>query len=255
MWTVFNNKEGNMYSNEGQNTEVNFNEDYTQSRHAYLILSTEDSTRVLQIGTTLHEIAASNMEIETEIPSFNVGNVLDNKGIVQIHERGVILLHADTLMAANRHNIDGEVRIISSSISDPYILIAKSDDTLEVMEVMDPFQLVSRDPVKHSSGVSACCLFRDTGISRIFNRSKSGKGSITTVNGSYNTNLKKRKQKDLPELRLQRSKDPEDTELYSSPQESTPTTGIPINQFYTEEDEIIRPVYCALCRNDGALEV
>ncbi|EFJ10123.1 hypothetical protein SELMODRAFT_184138 [Selaginella moellendorffii] len=135
--------------------------------HAYLIISLESRTMVLETGETLGEVTDS-VEYYTEGPSISAGNLFGRRRIAQVYQKGVRILDGARQTQDLQVGEPGNA-IESASFADPYVLLRMQDgscqlvvgdsETLTVSVSTPPELGLSPDPI------SACTLYNDRGPS------------------------------------------------------------------------------------------
>ncbi|XP_078447996.1 cleavage and polyadenylation specificity factor 160 isoform X2 [Wolffia australiana] len=141
--------------------------------HAYLIISLESRTMVLETGEMLGEVTES-VDYYVLGSTIAAGNMFGRRRVIQVFAHGVRIL--DGSYMTQELNFAGqksgstanlEVTVVSASIADPYVLLTMSDGTIELL-IGDPanctvsIQSPSRFPVSQDS-ICACSLYHDKG--------------------------------------------------------------------------------------------
>ncbi|XP_073128753.1 cleavage and polyadenylation specificity factor subunit 1 isoform X2 [Henckelia pumila] len=147
---------------------------YEDEYHAYLIISLENRTMVLQTATNLEEVT-ENVDYYVQGSTVAAGNLFERRRVIQIFARGARILDGAfmtqdlTFKTSNTEAVAGsEGTIVSSvSIADPYVLLRMTDGSIQLL-VGDPSTCtvsVIIPPVFESSDklVSACTLYQDKG--------------------------------------------------------------------------------------------
>ncbi|KAL2641921.1 hypothetical protein R1flu_009508 [Riccia fluitans] len=158
VWTVY-------YTKEGQTVPVQ-DEEY----HAYLIISLDVRTMILETGETLGEVTES-VEYYTQGPTVLAGNLFGRRRVIQVYADGVRLLDGaaktQEIPVLTRVSEVGseEVKVASASIADPYILLKMSNGSAQLV-TGDPdacsLDISSPSVLQNSAGlVTACTLFTD----------------------------------------------------------------------------------------------
>ncbi|XP_030753926.1 cleavage and polyadenylation specificity factor subunit 1 [Sitophilus oryzae] len=133
-----------------------------EERHAFLILSQEDSTMVLQTGQEINEI--DNTGFTTQHPTVFAGNLGNNRFIVQVTTLSVRLLQG--VIQLQHVPMDLGSPIVHVSSADPYISLMTSDGqviTLMLRETRGAAKLViSKSTLSNSPAVSTICMYKDT---------------------------------------------------------------------------------------------
>ncbi|KAJ8922195.1 hypothetical protein NQ315_004132 [Exocentrus adspersus] len=133
-----------------------------EDRHAFLILSQEDGTMVLQTGHEINEI--DNTGFATHCPTVYAGNLGNNKFIVQVTSVAVRLLQGATQLQHVPMDLGSPIVHVSSA--DPYISLMTTDGqviTLMLREVRGSAKLVvSKSTLANNPPVSTICMYKDT---------------------------------------------------------------------------------------------
>ncbi|KAF8379330.1 hypothetical protein HHK36_028764 [Tetracentron sinense] len=142
--------------------------------HAYLIISLESRTMVLETADLLGEVT-ERVEYYVQGSTIAAGNLFGRRRVVQVFARGARILDGSYMTqdlsfgAPNSESSSGsESSTVSSvSIADPYVLLKMSDGSIQLL-VGDPSTCtvsVSIPGVFESSkkSISACTLYHDKG--------------------------------------------------------------------------------------------
>ncbi|GFQ05002.1 cleavage and polyadenylation specificity factor subunit 1 [Phtheirospermum japonicum] len=142
--------------------------------HAYLIISLENRTMVLQTANNLEEVT-ENVDYYVQGSTIAAGNLFGRRRVIQIFARGARILDGafmtQELSFKSSNSEAGAVSegtIVSSvSIADPYVLLRMTDGSIQLL-VGDPSTCslsVTIPPLFESSDkvVSACTLYHDKG--------------------------------------------------------------------------------------------
>ncbi|KAK9754601.1 Mono-functional DNA-alkylating methyl methanesulfonate N-term [Popillia japonica] len=131
-------------------------------KHAFLILSQEDGSMVLQTGHEINEI--DNTGFSTQVPTVYASNLGNNKYIVQVTTTAVKLLQGTTQL--QHIPLDLGSPIIHGSSADPYLAILAADGqviTLMLRESRSVARLVvSKSTLANMPAVTSLCMYRDT---------------------------------------------------------------------------------------------
>ncbi|XP_050511549.1 cleavage and polyadenylation specificity factor subunit 1 isoform X11 [Diabrotica virgifera virgifera] len=131
-------------------------------QHAFLILSQEDGTMILQTGQEINEI--DNTGFATHGPTVYAGNLGNNKYIVQVTTVAVRLLQGANQLQHVPMDLGSPIVHISSA--DPYISLMTSDGqviTLMLRETRGTAKLVvSKSTLSNNPPVSTICMYKDT---------------------------------------------------------------------------------------------
>ncbi|KAK4873313.1 hypothetical protein RN001_015342 [Aquatica leii] len=130
-------------------------------KHAFLILSQEDGTMILQTGHEINEI--DNTGFSTQGPTVYAANLGGNKYIVQVTTMGVRLLYGTSQM--QHIPLDLGSPIVHASSADPYISILSADGqviTLMLREGRGSARLVvSKSTLANTPAVTTLCMYKD----------------------------------------------------------------------------------------------
>lgn len=104
--------------------------------HAYLVLSTSDSTMVLETKEEL-ELITERMSFVTNFPTICAGNLLRKTRIVQVYKEGVRVMRGSEVEkdVGCKDLCEGQQsEIVDACVCDPYILFLLGDGTLGLLE-------------------------------------------------------------------------------------------------------------------------
>jgi cleavage and polyadenylation specificity factor subunit 1 len=137
-----------------------------EEKHAFLILSQEDGTMVLQTGDEINEI--DNTGFATHIPTVYAGNLGNLKYIVQVTTNAIRLLQGINQLQHIPLELGSPIVHVTSV--DPYISLLTTDGqviTLMLRETRGVAKLViSKSTLSNSPPVTTICMYRD--ISGLF---------------------------------------------------------------------------------------
>ncbi|KAF3420031.1 hypothetical protein E2986_05121 [Frieseomelitta varia] len=128
MWTVI----GTLNNDEQVRPE-------TEGSHAFLILSQEDSTMILQTGQEINEVDQSGFS--TQGSTVFAGNLGANRYIVQVTQMGVRLLQG--IEQIQHMPIDLGCPIVHASSADPYVTLLSEDGQRPQIEALCAYRDVS----------------------------------------------------------------------------------------------------------------
>ncbi|RLU24961.1 hypothetical protein DMN91_003052 [Ooceraea biroi] len=155
MWTVI----GTLNNDEQVKPEA-------EGSHAFLILSQEDSTMVLQTGQEINEVDQSGFS--TQGSTVFAGNLGANRYIVQVTQMGVRLLQG--IEQIQHMPIDLGCPIVHASCADPYVTLLSEDGQvmlLTLREVRGTAKLHAQTAnLLFRPQIEALCAYRD--VSGIF---------------------------------------------------------------------------------------
>uniref|UniRef100_A0A1D1XMC9 Cleavage and polyadenylation specificity factor 160 kDa subunit n=1 Tax=Anthurium amnicola TaxID=1678845 RepID=A0A1D1XMC9_9ARAE len=141
--------------------------------HAYLIISLESRTMVLETGEMLGEVTES-VDYFVQGSTIAAGNLFGRRRVVQVFARGVRVLDGSYMtqeLNLGGHNsestLSSETTCISASIADPYVLLRMSDGSVQLLlgdatDCSVSLQNPTRFP-RILDAISACTLYHDKG--------------------------------------------------------------------------------------------
>jgi len=247
----------------------------------YLIISRNDMSMVLETGRSIQEITNNETnQFYTSGPTICVGNVCQNKRIVQVFKNGVYLLNGVTKTHEWQIPLDDTV-IASAHIRDPYILLQFDNNSMFLLQVVVGINEISLKEIPNAdfgetdNPITAFCLFQDSSSTPIFNRS-------TESHHAHDTPLRKRTAHETAASDLKSSThgahathsgphtthgahgprdevkmkiDEEEAELYGY---IPPKDGVgqePTNPKLIPKKYLFQPYYCAVTRQDGVFQI
>ncbi|EFH40379.1 hypothetical protein ARALYDRAFT_495232 [Arabidopsis lyrata subsp. lyrata] len=168
IWTVYHK------SSRGHNADSSKMAADEDEYHAYLIISVEARTMVLETADLLTEVTES-VDYYVQGRTIAAGNLFGRRRVIQVFEHGARILDGSFMNqelsfgAPNSESNSGsESSTVSSvSIADPYVLLRMTDDSIRLL-VGDPSTCtvsISSPSVLEGSKkkISACTLFHDKG--------------------------------------------------------------------------------------------
>ncbi|KFK26774.1 hypothetical protein AALP_AA8G292000 [Arabis alpina] len=168
IWTVYHK------SSRGHNVDSSKMAADEDEYHAYLIISLEARTMVLETADLLTEVTES-VDYYVQGRTIAAGNLFGRRRVIQVFEHGARILDGSFMNqelsfgAPNSEpNSGSESSTVSSvSIADPYVLLRMTDDSIRLL-VGDPSTCtvsISSPSVLEGSKrkVSACTLYHDKG--------------------------------------------------------------------------------------------
>lgn len=133
-----------------------------ESNHAFMVLTQENATMVLQTGTEINEI--QNTGFACNLPTVHVGNVGQNRYIVQVTTKSVRLLQGIRII--QNIPIDVGYPITSCSIADPYVCIRAETGQVITLALRDTKGMsrlaVNKNIISSSPPVISMCCYKDT---------------------------------------------------------------------------------------------
>ncbi|KAL1319206.1 hypothetical protein HN51_071507 [Arachis hypogaea] len=168
IWTVYH-KSSRSHSADSSKM-ANDDDEY----HAYLIISLEARTMVLETADLLSEVTES-VEYYIRGKTLAAGNLFGRRRVIQVFEHGARILdgsfmtHEKFFGSSNSESNSGSenVMAVSVSIADPYALIRMSDGSIRLL-IGDPstctISVTTPASLESSKGsVSSCTLYHDKG--------------------------------------------------------------------------------------------
>ncbi|KAJ0713950.1 putative cleavage/polyadenylation specificity factor, A subunit [Helianthus annuus] len=162
LWTVYHKSSRNQAEHSKTATE---DEEY----HAYLIISLESRTMVLQTVSNLEEVT-ENVDYFVQGSTIYVGNLFGRRRVIQVYSRGARILDGAFMtqdLSFRATNSEAAMTVSSVSIADPYVLLMMTDGSIQLL-VGDPStctmsinNLASFQTSKKS--ITACTLYHDRG--------------------------------------------------------------------------------------------
>ena len=132
-----------------------------QQTHAFLVLSRQDATMVLQTGQELNELDQSGFSSQTS--TVFAGNLGNNQYIIQVSPMGVRLL--DGIKELQHLPIDVGSPICSASLADPYvILLSENGVVLFLCLKIDDEEtrlMLSRPELVTKPRIVSICVYKD----------------------------------------------------------------------------------------------
>lgn len=131
-------------------------------KHAFLILSQEDGTMILQTGEEINEV--DNTGFRADGPTVYAANLGNNKYIVQVTTAALRLLQG----AAQLQHIPLDLGspLVHASAADPFVALLTADGqivTLMLRETKTTAKLlVSKSTLANMPVVTTICMYRDT---------------------------------------------------------------------------------------------
>ncbi|KAE9617217.1 putative cleavage/polyadenylation specificity factor, A subunit [Lupinus albus] len=168
IWTVYHK---NTRSHSADSSKLADDDD---EYHAYLIISLEARTMVLETADLLSEVTES-VDYYVQGKTLAAGNLFGRRRVIQVFERGARILDGSFMTqevsfgSSNSESSSGSESAItlSVSIADPYVLLRMSDGSIRLL-IGDPgsctISLISPASLESSKGsVSSCTLYHDKG--------------------------------------------------------------------------------------------
>ncbi|KAK9049028.1 hypothetical protein SSX86_032005 [Deinandra increscens subsp. villosa] len=162
LWTVYHKSSRNQAEHSKTATE---DEEY----HAYLIISLESRTMVLQTVSNLEEVT-ENVDYFVQGSTIYAGNLFGRRRVIQVYSRGARILDGAFMtqdLSFRATNSEAAMTVSSVSIADPYVLLMMTDGSIQLL-VGDPStctmsinNLAAFQTSKKS--ITACTLYHDRG--------------------------------------------------------------------------------------------
>jgi cleavage and polyadenylation specificity factor subunit 1 len=230
----------------------------------YLIISRANSTMVLETGEAISEVT-NDAEFRVDAPTLDVANMFGKSRYVQVHEGGFYLV--DGLRAAQIESLPDGVRVVWSSICDPYLMTILSDDSIQLFVASQETGRLKQLNVTldvSSNPISTCCVFQDTSSVLPFNRRKRSAAEESATESTA-TWAAEAMQVDDEEDKLI-ALDPEEIQLYNVSSRKTKkrsrsadaqdeTAHDAADEAFVSVEQIERPYYAAIARSNGSLEI
>ncbi|XP_015877866.3 cleavage and polyadenylation specificity factor subunit 1 isoform X1 [Ziziphus jujuba] len=166
IWTVYHK------STRGHNVDSAKSAAADDEYHAYLIISLEARTMVLETADLLTEVTES-VDYYVQGRTIAAGNLFGRRRVVQVYERGARILDGSfmtqdlSIVAANSESGSESATVLSVSIADPYVVLRMTDGSIRLL-IGDPSSCtvsISTPAAFESSKklISACTLYHDDG--------------------------------------------------------------------------------------------
>ncbi|PUZ46211.1 hypothetical protein GQ55_7G032200 [Panicum hallii var. hallii] len=161
IWTVY------YKSSRGITTEDN-------EYHAYLIISLESRTMVLQTGDDLGEVTET-VDYNVQASTIAAGNLFGRRRVIQVYAKGARVLDGSFMtqelnftMHSSESSLSSEpLAAASASIADPYVLLKMVDGTIRLLVGDHSNCTISVNApavfASSSERISSCTLYRDRG--------------------------------------------------------------------------------------------
>ncbi|CAH9139745.1 unnamed protein product [Cuscuta epithymum] len=168
IWTVYHKS---TRSNLNESSKVAYDDD---EYHAYLVISLETRTMVLQTASNLEEVT-ENVDYHVQGTTLAVGNLFGRRRVIQVFGRGARILDGAfmtqelSFKASNLECGSGSdgVAVCSASIADPYVLLSMTDGSIQLLVGDSSTCTVSiTTPAMFGSSkrlISSCTLYSDEG--------------------------------------------------------------------------------------------
>nr|XP_043633583.1 cleavage and polyadenylation specificity factor subunit 1 [Erigeron canadensis] len=137
--------------------------------HAYLIISLESRTMVLQTVSNLEEVT-ENVDYFVQGSTIYAGNLFGRRRVIQVYARGARILDGAFMtqdLTFRATNSEAAMTVSSVSIADPYVLLLMTDGSIQLLVgdtstcTMSINNLAAFQASKKS--ITACTLYHDRG--------------------------------------------------------------------------------------------
>ncbi|KAK0170083.1 hypothetical protein PV328_010688 [Microctonus aethiopoides] len=225
----------------------------TEGTHAFLILSHEESSMVLQTGQEINEVEQSGFS--TQGTTIFAGNIGNNRFIVQVTQMSVRLMHGTEQI--QHMPIDLGCPIVQASCADPYVVLLAEDGQVILLTLREgrgtPRLNAEQANLLFRPQIETLCAYRD--VSGLFTTQIHDDQEIN--NPEPDTNLK--------ESTTVTNVDNEDDLLYGDapafqmptiPPPKVPETPVKKNPWWQKHLQEIKSSYWLLVyRDSGTLEI
>ncbi|XP_071785220.1 cleavage and polyadenylation specificity factor subunit 1-like isoform X1 [Asterias amurensis] len=240
--------------------------------HAFLILSREDSSMVLQTGQEITELDHSGFS--TQSPTVFAGNVGENKYIVQVSPSSVRLMEGVNQLQHIPLDLGSD--IVLCSLSDPYLLVMTERGdlmllTLKADQYGSGHRLSLTKPhLTQKNPILSLCTYKDT--SGIFTTAGSRTDTVEQATSVRRPRTQSTSQTEATSMDTS-SADDEDELLYGSSEPQAQVTSSPVvktepstepepvqdvvevQQLTTEVDNSQPTYWSVICRDNGLMEI
>ncbi|VFQ77558.1 unnamed protein product [Cuscuta campestris] len=168
IWTVYH-----------KSTRSNLNEsskiaDDDDEYHAYLVISLETRTMVLQTANSLEEVT-ENVDYYVQGTTLAVGNLFGRRRVIQVFGHGARIIDGTFItqeLSFKASNLDPSsgsegIAVCSASIADPYVLLTMTDGSIQLLiGDRSTCTISTATPAIFGSSkklISSCTLFSDEG--------------------------------------------------------------------------------------------
>ncbi|OEL36614.1 putative cleavage and polyadenylation specificity factor subunit 1 [Dichanthelium oligosanthes] len=143
--------------------------------HAYLIISLESRTMVLQTGDDLGEVTET-VDYNVQASTIIAGNLFGRRRVIQVYAKGARVLDGSFMtqelnftMHTSESSLSSEsLAAASASIADPYVLLKMVDGTIRLLVGDHSTCTISVHApaifASSSERISSCTLYRDRGL-------------------------------------------------------------------------------------------
>ncbi|XP_071482088.1 cleavage and polyadenylation specificity factor subunit 1-like [Diadema antillarum] len=250
VWTVKSNKQ----QQPEEDTEEKEAAQDAKEKHAFLILSKQESSMVLQTGQEITEVAAGGFS--TQGPTIFAGNMGEDRYIVQVMSGSVSLMEG--VEQVQHIILDVGSPVVHCSLADPYLLMLTEMGAL-VLLTLKPDQQgtghrlqTTKPQLPQKSKILTLATFKDK--SGVFTTA-----SQTAAGGE--SGVAEKATKIEPSIQDTSTIDDEDELLYGSSEPVNFSPAVKVEEkpsLSSEETEksMMEPSYwCVCCRESGQLEI
>ncbi|TPX54847.1 hypothetical protein PhCBS80983_g05700 [Powellomyces hirtus] len=132
----------------------------------YMFMSKDNTTVILETGEEFAEV--ENKQFYKEGPTVAVGTLLDETCIVQVHQRGILVLDSDGTRTQELPIGDNDRWIVSCSILDPYVLVLLNVGEVILFSVNGAARSLRMCQELKDSLIASCCLYCDDRSGTLF---------------------------------------------------------------------------------------
>ncbi|XP_021317957.1 probable cleavage and polyadenylation specificity factor subunit 1 isoform X3 [Sorghum bicolor] len=193
IWTVY-------YKSSRGNTADN------NEYHAYLIISLESRTMVLQTGDDLGEVTET-VDYNVQASTIAAGNLFGRRRVIQVYAKGARVLDGSFMtqelnfsMHTSESSLSSEpLAAASASIADPYVLLKMGDGSIRLLIGDHSTCTISINApaicASSSERISSCTLYCDRGPEPWLRKTRTdawistGIGEVTDVNDNSSHDL------------------------------------------------------------------
>ncbi|XP_070574061.1 cleavage and polyadenylation specificity factor subunit 1-like [Ptychodera flava] len=260
MWTVIGppEKKDSEATESEDTTEEQGKHEQLNNSHAFLILSREDSSMILQTGQEIMELDHSGFS--TQGPTVFAGNIGNNAYILQVSPMGVRLLEG--VEQLQHIPLDLGSPIALCSVADPYAVIMSEKGDIVLLTLRpDGYGsghrlAILRPQIPQKARLLTLCSYKD--VSGIFTSSDHAEMTLDEVEMSEKKTKATTSTADISMTSETSNIDDEDELLYGESDATlfSPTKKEEKPSFPTKVEVEIKPTYwCAMCRENGILEI
>lgn len=163
LWTVYHKNSRNPAEHSKKAAE-------DDEHHAYLIISLESRTMVLQTVSNLEEVT-EHVDYFVQGRTIYAGNLFGRRRVIQVYSHGARILDGAFMtqdLNFRATNSEAAMTVSSVSIADPYVLLMMTDGSIQLL-VGDPstctmsINALTAFQTSKNSVITACTLYHDRG--------------------------------------------------------------------------------------------